>query len=258
MNDLKRKILNCEKVCGTHVSMSDFMSADILGSLGYDFIWVDTEHSCIDYKSLLSHITAIKNAGGRVIVRLHQDDFNHTKRVLEMGVDGVIFPMINTREEAEKAIASTYYPPRGNRGFGPLRAAKYGNIGSADYLNVQDELVRCVQIESPQAIENLEEIVRVEGIDCFIFGPCDLCLRIGEGTDVLGDKNISYIKRAIDVLKKHGKSIGVSTGSVDEEVIRFWDNLGVNFISSGTDYDYIRLYAGENLERLRRVQGEKK
>ncbi len=254
MGTLKNKLLGCEKVCGTHISMNDFMSSDILGSLGYDFIWIDTEHSCIDYQTLLAHITVIKNGGGSVLVRLHQNDYNHTKRVLEMGVDGVIFPMINTREEAEEAIASTMYPPLGTRGFGPLRAAKYGKKSNEEYISEAEGLIRCIQIESPLAIENLEEIIQVKGIDCFIFGPCDLSARLGEINNVFGEKNLSYMRRAVKILKAHGKSIGVSTGSVDESVLRFWNDFGVNFISSGTDYDYIRLYADENLKRLRRIQ----
>jgi len=254
---LKEKLLNCEKVCGTHVSMSDIISSDIVSSLGYDFIWVDTEHSCIDYKELLTHITTIKNKGCDVLVRVHIDEYGHTKRVLEMGPTGVIFPMINTYEEALKAIKSTFYPPKGTRGVGPLRACGYGLEDNKHYMERNGDFVRCIQLETKEAIDNLEEIVKIDDIDCYIFGPCDLSASLGVGSNVFSDETIGYIKKAIKILKAHNKSIGVSTGSVDEKVLKFWNDLGINFISSGTDYDYIRIFAKENQERLMKVQGRK-
>ncbi len=255
---LKEKLTAREKVCGSHILMNDFIASDIVSGLDYDFIWVDTEHSCIDYATLLNHIAIIKSKGKSVIVRLHQDDFNHTKRVLEMGPDGVIFPMIETKEEAEKAIASTFYPPRGNRGCGPLRAANWGGVSLQDYKASENDLVRCIQIESKKAVENLEEIVKVKEIDCFIFGPCDLSGTIGKLGEVFDEENISLIKRAIKIIKANGKSVGVSYGGTNnEENLRFWDSLGINFISSGSDYEAIRYAASIQLDILKKAQGRK-
>ncbi len=257
MKTLKEKLVAKEKVCGSHILMNDFIASDIVSSLDYDFIWVDTEHSCIDYATLLNHITVIKNKGKNVIVRLHMDDYNHTKRVLEMGPDGVIFPMINTKEEAEKAIKSTYYPPRGTRGCGPLRACDWGGESLVDYKKREDDFVRCIQIETRKAVEKIEELVKVEGIDCFIFGPCDMSASINKFSLVFDDENINLIKHAIEVIKKAGKSVGVSYGGTsDEKAIQKWNDLGVNFISSGSDYEAIRFTAKLQLDILKRVQGK--
>lgn len=112
----------------------------------------------MDYSTLLKHITICEAVGTPALIRLHIDDYNHTKRVLEMGPTGVIFPMINTREEAEKAIASTYYPPRGNRGIGAQSYQRYGLDSFEKLIEKQDDIVRCIQIESKKAVDNLEEI----------------------------------------------------------------------------------------------------
>ena len=256
MKTLKQKLVDRDKVCGSHVLMNDFISSDIVSSLDYDFIWVDTEHSCIDNAALLNHIAIIKNKGKSVLVRVHQDDFNHTKHVLEMGPDGIIFPMINTREEAEKAIKSTYYPPRGNRGCGPLRACCWGGESLTDYKKREDYIIRCVQIETKQAVENLEDILTVDGIDCFIFGPCDLSASIGKFSEVFSDENLYWIKRATEILKKAGKSIGVSYGGTsDGETLKRWNDLGMNLISSGSDYEAIRSAGELQLELLKKAQG---
>lgn len=206
------------------------------------------------YQALLRHITIAEANGTPTLVRLHIDDYNHTKRVLEMGPGGVIFPMINTKEEAEKAIASTYYPPRGNRGIGAQRYQRYGLDSFEDIIKKQDDIVRCIQIESKEAIENLEEIVKVEGIDCFIFGFFDLSFDVGKPADVFSDGEIKYVKRAIKILKDNGKSIGMATGSTDKTFIQKFADLGINCFTSGSDYDYMREGAVGNLKNLKSLE----
>ena len=94
MKTLKEKILAGEKIVGTHVQLSDPAICEIVGRLGYDYIWVDLEHTYMSYKDLLCHISAAHSAGTPVIVRVPQNDFTVTKKVMEMGPDGIIFPMI--------------------------------------------------------------------------------------------------------------------------------------------------------------------
>ncbi|MBO4262948.1 MAG: aldolase [Clostridia bacterium] len=249
--ELKRKLKSREYVFGTQVLMDDTATAEIFAQIGYDFLWIDTEHSPMDYSTLLKHITISEAVGTPTLIRLHIDDYNHTKRVLEMGPSGVIFPMINTREEAEKAIASTYYPPRGNRGIGAQRYQRYGLDGFGRIIEKQDDIVRCVQIESKKAIDNLEEIVKVEGIDCFIFGFYDLSFDIGKPADVFSEEETEYIARAVKILKDNGKSIGMATGNTDKEFLKGFAKLGINCFTSGSDFDYLRVGAVENLKNLK-------
>ncbi len=241
-----------ENLVGTHISMTDSISSEILGQLGYDFIWIDSEHSENGYTSIRNHITAVNAGGTPAIVRVSQNDYNHTKRILEMGPQGIVFPMVNTAEEAAEVVKYVSYPPAGIRGFGPLRAVRYGLDNLNEYIAEVDSGLSCfIQIESMQAVENLEEIVKIDRIDGYIFGPCDLSGTLGELNMVFDEKTQVYIKRAIDILKKNNKPIGISLGTTDINIQRFWHDLGINILSVGTDYDYILQGAKKNLEQVR-------
>ena len=254
MNELKRKIINKERVFGTQIMMNDTAIGEIFAQLGYDFLWVDTEHSSIDYYQLLEYICVCEAKGTPTLIRLHVDDYNHTKRVLEMGPTGVIFPMINTKEEAEKAIRSTYYPPKGNRGCCSTRYGRYGLDSLDEQIAKQEDIVRCIQLESRQAIDNLEEIVKVEGIDCFIFGLWDLSFDIGCPGDVTSQEELKYVDKAIDILKRNGKAIGMATGRTDKDFLKKWLDRGITFITSGSDFDYLRDGALNNVRALMAIE----
>lgn len=129
---IKDKIKNSDKIIGTHLTMGNYWIADIFGMSGIDYVWIDTEHSPLDYDKLLQCVTILKAHGTAVFVRTQIDDFNHTKRLLDMGIDGIIFPMVQSAEQAKKCISYTYYPPKGVRGFGPNRAVEYGRIQAAE------------------------------------------------------------------------------------------------------------------------------
>ena len=254
MNALKEKIKAGKKTFGTQLCMGENYVADIYGMLDFDFIWLDTEHSAIDYGKLLNCITILKAHKKPVIVRAQMDDFNHTKRILEMGPDGIIFPTVDTPEYADKCMKSTLYPPLGNRGCGPLRGVVYGNTPIKEYIDDQlNNLCRFIQIESVTAVKNLPEIIKNPYIDGYIFGPFDMSGTIGRLSDVYCDENMSLIKEAIKILKENGKYIGMAMTSTDESEQRRWLDLGADMITSGADFDYIFTHAKRNAEQLRRV-----
>lgn len=240
MRSLKEKLGACEFVAGMHTSLCDASITELCGMVGFDFIWIDTEHSALDYYMLETHIIAARAAGTKALVRIPWNDPILAKRVLEMGPDGIIIPVVNTAQELDKAMKSTLYPPHGTRGFGPVRAADYGLTDADDFIKRKSlELIRCVQIESQTAVQNLEEMAKNPWVDCFIFGPCDLSGSINELNRVFEPNTQELIRQAIATLKKANKSIGVSTGSDDPDVLKFWYDLGVNMISAGTDYLHI-------------------
>ncbi len=240
MTPLKKKLRACEPVAGMHVALVDCCVAELCGYVGFDFLWIDCEHTAIDHHVLEQHIISAKAADVNSIVRLPWNDPIMAKRVLEMGPDGIIFPVVNTVEELDCAMKSTLYPPLGTRGFGPMRAVRYGVDDVNEYISKKSlDLVRCVQIESFIAVDNLEEMAKNPYVDCFIFGPCDLSGSIGQLNRVFDSGTSALIDRAVVTLKKAGKSIGVSTGSDDPEILRYWHEKGINFISAGTDYLHI-------------------
>ena len=168
---LKQKILNGEKIIGTHINFSDPSVGRIAGLAGFDYIWIDTEHNYISFESLLSQIIAVRSTGTDVIVRVPQDDLTATKKVLEMGPDGIVFPMVRSAEEADRLISYTLYPPYGRRGFGPMNAVGYGAFDTLDFVaNNHKSMCRFIQIEHIDAVKNLDEIMKNEYIDGYIIG----------------------------------------------------------------------------------------
>lgn len=254
---LKAKLRACDNICGTHVSLPEPAITELFGYAGYDFIWVDTEHSGIDYRELLAHLGAARMTGTPAIVRASSRNPEHVKRVLEMGPEGIIFPMINTPEEAKAAMDLCLYPPYGKRGFGPLRAAHYGRDDTNEYIKKSvDSLCRFIQIESAEAVDNLPELVKNPYIDGFIFGPCDLSGSIGELGDIFGANTQALVERAVKIVRGAGKTMGVSLGPDDIETKKFWFARGCNMISAGGDFDYLLRAAKRNRDQFYEVFGK--
>lgn len=254
---LKQKLRDREPVAGMHVALTDSSVAELCGLVGYDFLWIDTEHTAIDYGVLQNHLIAAKAAGVPSIVRIPWNDPILAKRVLEQGPDGILFPMVNTARELDAAMQSTLYPPEGFRGFGPQRAAHWGLQNTDEVIQVLNRnMVRIVQIETETAVHNLEEMAQNPYVDCFVFGPCDLSGSIGQLNRVFEKPTSDLIDEAVNILKAAGKSIGVSTGSDDPKVLKYWHDKGLNFISAGTDYLHIAAGAKRVLKALREIQAE--
>ncbi len=248
---LKEKILNKEKTIGMYIQLTDISIARIAGLSGYDFVWVDTEHSYMSYETLLGHILALKSTGTPVIVRAPQDDLTATKKILEMGVDGIIFPMVRTAEEANRVISNCLYPPYGERGFGPMGAIDYGIKNVIDYVdNNHRDLCRFIQIEHKDTIENLDEIMKNEYIDGYIFGPNDLSGSFNILGHPFDDKVTEVMKQAIEKLHKNDKYVCIASGGYSPEVLRHWESFDVEMLCAGADFDFIRDCAAKNRQFL--------
>ncbi len=251
---LKEKILQKQKTIGTHINLCDPAVSKIAGCAGYDFVWVDLEHSGISYQTLLTHIFALRSTGTPVIVRVPQDDVTATKKVLEMGVDGIIFPMIRSATQAEACIKSTLYPPQGNRGFGPMNAIDYGFKDVADYVqNDHLRLCRFIQIEHKDAIADLDAILQLPYIDGYIFGANDLSGSYGRLGDVFCPEITDVIQQTTQRLHAAGKYVGLSTGDIRESTLRHWHSLGVDMLSAGADYDFLHAANRANVQTLSKI-----
>ena len=240
MNKLKRKIQLREKTCGTIINMCDVCVSDIFSRIGYDFLWVDFEHSYLSYEDILTHTAIAKGNGTPVIVRVPQNDFTATKKVLEMGVDGIIFPMVKTAKEVNELIEFSLYPPEGNRGFGPMAAINYGLADANKYVkSANKDICRFIQIECKEIIDELDDIMKNEYIDGYIFGPNDLSGSVNDFLNVYDEKTTKLMKYAIKKLKENQKYVGIATGSNKESVIEHWSKMGADMICSGGDFGFL-------------------
>ena len=169
MSTLSEKLRNGTVALGTHVSLNDSVISELIGNLGFDYIWIDTEHTSISLECLQLHLIACRAAGVSAIVRVPEVDRIKAKPVLEMGPDGIIFPQVNSYELAEEAVRACLYPPKGVRGFGPRRAIQFGNISLSDYFrDVDSNTLKILQFENIDALKDLDKILTLQDLDVMI------------------------------------------------------------------------------------------
>lgn len=242
---LKKIAENGGIIKGTHVFCGSPMLTEAMAMIGFDAVWIDMEHTAIGKSEVLNNLIAIRAGGSTSFVRIPWNDPVLAKPIIDMGTDGIIFPFIRTVEDAKAAIAACEYPPKGTRGYGPLRALDYGGIDKGEFVhdNYRD-MLRIIQIEHIDAVNCLEELVGLDGIDGFLVGPNDLSGSVGRiGNDLSDDMNPIY-DRIGEILKDSGKIFGVATGP-NEKFLSDWIRRGVNLIFTGTDVSFV--YDGSRL-----------
>lgn len=237
---LREKFKKGELVVGGHAFFTDPAVTSLLGYHGFDTVWIDAEHGAFTPPIILQHILAAGDAGTASLVRIAWNDQVIAKPILELGPDGIIFPYVRTAQEARDAVACCTYPPRGVRGFGPRRAQKYGALSVEDYLEQSDSsLLKILQIEHRDAVEQLDEIAEVEGIDLLVVGPNDLSASYGLLGKTRDARMMPVYDRIAAVCKAHGMPFGVSLGAGDLESAREWLDRGISFLSCGDDIGYM-------------------
>jgi len=217
-NVVKRKLQARQKTAGAWLGLGSPITAEILSLAGFDWLVIDMEHGAGDYMTMLGQFQAMNGSGVVPLVRVTGNDPFIIKRTLDAGALGVVVPDIQTREDAEAAYRAVKYHPMGVRGVsGNTRAGSYGIKNSNQLMDTaNDRTMLIVQIESPQAVGNLDEILQVEGIDVFFIGPIDL------GTSMGHFNNASHpeVKKTIVAIEKKvfgaGKVLGTVTSSWDQ------------------------------------------
>ena len=208
-------------------------SAEVMGHQGWDTLTIDMQHGLIDEAALLTMLQALHSTPAMPVVRAPWLDPAPLMKILDAGAQALICPMVNTREEAQRLVACTRYAPRGTRSFGPVRA---GLIHGADYAAAaNDNVVVFAMIETAQALDNLDAICSVEGLDAVYIGPSDLSLSLG-CTPVFDDVD-PPVAQAIDHIlaraKAHGIKAGVHNGRTD--VARARIAKGFDFVTISSD-----------------------
>jgi len=242
---------------GCWLSMANTYSAESLANLGFDWVCVDLQHGLIDYQDLTHLLPAISTSRATPLVRVPWNEPYEIMKALDAGAYGVIVPMVNTREEAERAVSACRYPPDGNRSFGPIRAALYGGRGYAKDANT--ELACIAMIETEDGIANLEDILSTPGLDGVYIGPSDLALALGMAPvgDNSDPKHAAVVQRILDACKAHGVAAGIHTASVEFSA-RYLE-AGFNFVTLGTDSGFMMKAAVADLAAVRgSVSGREK
>lgn len=198
INPLRKRLEAGKANAGVLITMPSVNLAQVLASVGFDWLFIDLEHGSIDPASVHHLIAATAGTDCAPIVRIPKPDLALCKPALDAGAMGLIFPMVCTREQAEATVRCVNYPPRGDRGWGPFYApARWGLKGPLEYFKVaNDELLNIVLIEHIDAIDNIEDIVSVPGIDVAIIAPMDLAVSMNHPGDRDHPEVVSAIERA--------------------------------------------------------------
>lgn len=241
-NKLTDKIAAGKMAIGSHIGFDSPFITEMLAGCGFDFIWIDGEHSAIDRKDIQLHLMACRAAGAAGIVRVPWNDPVIIKAILDMGADGIIVPMVCSLEEARQAAAATHYPPHGIRGMGTRRAVNYGLWDKGEYvLHTDAHILTIVQIEHIDVVKDLPEIAKLPGISGFVVGPNDFSMSMNtpERSFTANDPEVQEQFDIIGgILKDSGKLFGVS-GVYSEKFVTDWVRRGVNFLSMNFDFHYI-------------------
>ncbi|MCR4442996.1 MAG: aldolase/citrate lyase family protein [Peptococcaceae bacterium] len=241
---------------GTHCMTSDAAFFEMCGVLGYDFVWIEGEHTDMTGPMTVNAIIATNAGGCAAFVRVPWNDPVLVKPILEAGPDGIIFPMINTPQEAKMAVASCRYPPHGKRSFGPSRSIMYGEMPLDEYLeHVERNLWRIIQIEHIEGVKNLDEILKVEGLTAVMCGAMDLSASVGKLGKIKDPEVVGMMEAIAEKCKKAGIPYGVSTAG-DLELVDFWLDRGASLICIGSPYDYFGRLSKQTLEKYKKVKAK--
>jgi 2-keto-3-deoxy-L-rhamnonate aldolase RhmA len=228
-----------EVAIGTHMHFKEAAITEIIGDMGFDFVWIDMEHTGMDTTIVQNHLIACRATGMASFVRVPWNDPILVKPILEMNPSAVIFPQVKSADEAKAAVMACKYPPLGIRGFGPKRASGYGIMDVNEYVDKADSsFLIIIQIEHVEAVKNLDDILKVSGIDSIVIGPNDLSGSLG----VLGNTKHPEVKRLIKTIAEKVNKYKIPFGNsirYDEQEVQFNIDLGVSWLSVGTVEGYV-------------------
>ena len=244
-NELKWRLKAGEQACGLWMTIESPIVTELLSTLGFDYFVFDTEHSPLDIYQSQTLMQAMRDEGTTPIVRVWWNDLVAIKRALDIGAYGVVVPWVNNKEQAEMAVKACRYAPTGLRGCGPRRARLF----DPDYYEtVEQELLIIAQIETREAVKNIEDILSVDGIDVSYIGPADLSASHGH----LGNMSHPEVQEAIDRVYDASVAAGVATGVHMGSGKTIMDRVekGYNFITVGNDLGFVRAGAMAVLKQL--------
>lgn len=244
-NRLKEKLRRGEVTYGVAVGTPNLDIVETLSRMPFDWIWYDAEHSPLNMENLQPMLQVARGGNATSLVRVPWNDMVHIKKALDIGAEGLIIPWVNNREQAEAAVQAAKYPPMGIRGFGPRFLGSAG-LDAAEYIRTaNEEGFVMVQIETIEAMENLEDILTTPGVDAYLIGPNDLASSLGH----LGDQSHPEVQAAIENIIDRSKKLGVPGGfaAAPVETNKKRIQQGFQWITLGQDLGFMRQAAASAL-----------
>lgn len=235
---------------GAWLTVPSAFSAEVMAHQGFDSLTVDMQHGVVDYQVAVTMLQAISTTPTIPLARVPWNDPGRLMKILDAGVYGVICPMISTRAQAEALVQACKYPPRGYRSWGPIRASLYAGSDYGDHAN--DDIVAMPMIETKEALENLDDILSVPGVDAIYVGPSDLSLALGckPRLDQTDPPVVEAQQRIVDACKRHDVVAGIHCNTPEYALKMI--GAGYRFVTLASDGRMLAAKAAADIAAVRR------
>lgn len=251
---LKQKLLAGDSTLGSWLQLGDQSTCEIMARAGFDWLVVDREHTTISLEQMGNLIRVITLSGLDALVRISHNNDAEIKKVLDAGATGIVVPMLCTVADAEQAVNSCYYPPRGSRGVGLARAQGYGLEFSEHKERTAVETLVIAQIEHYTAVENLSDILAVDGIDGFFVGPYDLSASLGVPGEFDDPRFIEAMEEIERIRLVSNKFSGRHIVEPDFDLLKKTISDGWGFVAFGSEMLFLSHFLKEAMGQLAGVR----
>lgn len=253
IREFRKRLRAGDTLFGTLLNLPSAAVAEILAAAGFDWLFIDTEHGAIGTSALISILQTI-DRDVVCIVRVPALDVAAIKRSLDLGAAGVMVPQVETAHDAAEAVRLARYAPGGDRGFGLARAHGYG-FNVREYLaRANDEIAVIVQVEHARAVENIEAIARVDGLDAVFIGPYDLSASLGHPGDIEHPSVVEALQHVSGVCRSVGMPLGYF--GIDANAVAPYVKQGYTLICAGVDCLFIGNGARRLAQKLKAIEGD--
>jgi 4-hydroxy-2-oxoheptanedioate aldolase len=250
-NTVKHALKTGKPSIGTWLSLGSITAARFMARAGFDWLTIDIEHSLVDWETATHMFASIADANCIALARVPANRHDHIKRVLDNGAQGIVVPMVNSRQEAEDAVAAALYPPTGNRSVGgAVHALNFGTSAPDYFAHANQELLIVLQCEHIQSVENADAIFSVPGIDAIFVGPNDLAasMRSKDGKGPSAEATAQANKHILETCKKHKVAAGYHCTTAEE--VRHRIEEGWQFLAVASELKMMLNGAGAILQGI--------
>ncbi len=248
---LKSRLSKGDLTIGSWITLGHPSIAEIMAAAGFDWLVLDMEHSVLELSEIQTLIQVLDGKQCPSIVRLTSNHPDQIKRVMDAGATGVMVPMVKSAEDARAAVQSVYYPPRGQRGVGLARAQGYGSSFQKYRSWLEENAVIVAMIEHVDAVNSIDEILAVDGIDAYIIGPYDLSGSMGRPGDLNHPDVQSAIAQVLEAGHRSGKPGGIHVIEPDQDELQRRIAAGFNFLGYGLDIRILDSVCRSHMKTIR-------
>ncbi len=249
MKNLKQRLRQGEALNGCWLNLGSALTAEIVGLAGFDWVLIDLEHGAGGEKDVLHQLQALEHTTAAPIIRVESYERQRFHRVLDMGAEGVMCPRINNLEEAKQAVSALRYPPEGSRGVAKMvRATGFGKDFDAYKDGADDNILGVLQIETVEALDHLDAIASLDGVDVLFIGPADLSMALGIFGQFDHPTFKDALKATVNAAQQAGKATGILLFNPDDYPT--YHDMGIRMIACGADATFVANGARSMADKL--------